>query len=267
MKAMALLLVAAGASAACGAVYPEISSPLKAPPAGRKIDPPPPRDLLYIDFVKAEIPARTRDGREWDSLGGSLPDPFAKLIVNDREIIKTPIQSNTLAPTWPDQKRANYRISTDATVRVEIWDSNTLNNHPICIKKLRDLHEQAGPIPMDVDCSSGAHVRIRVEPAHGLWGLGFNYELSASGVAVSHVVPESPAARAGVQPDDDIVQIQGKKVEQMESGEPQSLINANAQVGVDLVLRGKDGAERHVILKEGIIYPAVEDDLPLVATH
>jgi len=77
-----------------------------------------------------------------------------------------------------------------------------------------------------------------VEPAHGLWA-SFNYELSASGAAVSHVVPESPRAR-GVQPDDDIVQIQGKKVEQMESGEPQSLINANAQVGVDLVLRGKD---------------------------
>jgi hypothetical protein len=265
MKAMALLFVAAGATVACGAVYPEISPPLKAPPTGRKIEPPPPRDLLYIDFVKAEIPAHTRDGRQWDS--GSLPDPFAKLIVNDREIIKTPIQSDTLGPTWPDQKRANYRISKDATIRLEVWDSNALNNHPICIKKIHDLHEAAGPIPMEVDCSSGAHVRIRVEPAHGLWGLGFNYELSANGAAISHVVPESPAARGGVQAGDDIVQIMGKKVEQMESGEPQSRINANAQVGVDLLLRGKDGAERHVVVKEGIIYPAVEDDMALPETH
>jgi hypothetical protein len=264
MKAMALLFVAAGITA-CGAVYPEITPPLKAPPTGRTIEPPPPRDLIYIDFVKAEIPARTRDGRQWDS--GSLPDPFAKFIVNDREIIKTPIQSDTLAPTWPDQKRANYRISKDSIVRVEIWDSNPINNHPICIKKIHDLHEQVGPIPMTVDCTSGAHFSMRVEPAHGLWGLGFSYELSASGAAVSHVVPESPAARGGVRAGDDIVQIQGKKVEKMESGEPQSLINANAQVGVDLLLRGKDGTERHVVLKEGIIYPTVEDDVPLPGAH
>jgi hypothetical protein len=263
MKATLLLSFLAGTALGCAAVYPEISPPLKPPPAGRKIAPPPPADLLYIDFVSAEIPPRTRDGRAWDSIGGSLPDPFAKLIVDDHELIKTPIQSDTLAPTWPDQKRANYQISRQSEVRLEIWDSNPLNNHPICIKKLRDLHEQAGPIPVDIDCDSGAHVRMRVEPAHGLWGLGFNYELSANGAAVSHVFPESPAARAGVKVGEDIIEIQGKKVDQMESGEAQSLVNANAQVGVDLILRGKDGAERRVSLKEGIVYPAVDDGVSL----
>src|SRR5262252_2936930 len=213
MKAKGLVFVVAAAAVGCGAVYPEISPPLKAPPAGRKIEPPPPQDLFYIEFVKADIPSRTRDGREWDSLGGSLPDPFAKLIVNDREIIKTPIQSDTLAPTWPDQTRANYRIAKDATIRVEIWDSNPLNNHPICIKKIRDLQDLAGPIPVTVDCDSGAHFSMRVEPAHGLWGLGFKYELSASAIAVSRVLPESPAYRAGIRQGDDVVQIQGKKVE------------------------------------------------------
>jgi hypothetical protein len=263
MKASLLLFALTGAAMGCAAVYPEIAPPLKPPPAGRKIEPPAPADLLYIDFVNAEIPPRTRDGRPWDSLGGSLPDPFAKLIVDDREIIKTPIQSDTLAPTWPDQKRANYRVPRDAEIRLEVWDSNPLNNHPICIKKLRDFGEQAGPIPYDVDCDSGAHVRIRVEPAHGLWGLGFNYELSASGAAISHVFPESPAARAGLKLGEDIMEIQGKKVDQMESGEAQSLVNANAQVGVDLVLRAKDGTERRVNLKEGIVYPSVEDGVPL----
>jgi len=125
--------------------------------------------LLYIDFVKAEIPARTRDGREWDSLGGSPADPFAKLIVNDREIIKTPIQSNTLAPTWPDQKRANYRISTDATVRVEIWDSNTLNNHRFASRSFANLTSRRDDTH-DVDCSSGAQ---RSHPCGTCpWALG-----------------------------------------------------------------------------------------------
>ncbi|HEX4336738.1 MAG TPA: PDZ domain-containing protein [Polyangiaceae bacterium] len=263
MKATLLLPLLAGAVMGCAAVYPEIAPPLKPTPAGRKVEPPPPKDLLYIDFTKAEIPSRTRDGRAWDSLGGSLPDPFAKLIVNDHELIKTPIQSDTLAPTWPDQQRANYWVPSDAEVRVEIWDSNPLNNHPICIKKLRDFHEQSGPIPYDIDCDSGAHLTMRVEPAHGLWGLGFNYELSANGAAVSHVFPESPAARAGMKVGEDIVEIQGKKVDKMEEGEAQSLVNANAQVGVDLVLHAKDGTERHVMLKEGIVYPAADDGVSL----
>src|SRR5581483_5031030 len=115
----------------------------------------------------------------------------------------------------------------------------------------------------EVDCDSGAHVRIRVEPAHGKWGLGFNYELSASGAAVSHVFPQSPAARAGINAGEEIVEIQGKKVDKMEEGEAQSLINANAQVGVDLLLRGRDGAEHRVTVKEGAVYPSVEDGITL----
>jgi hypothetical protein len=263
MKALGPLVVAAGLAAGCGAVYPEIAPPLKAPPSGRKVAPPPPSDLVYVDFLGAEIPPRTRDGREWDSLGGSLPDPFAKLIVNDREIIKTPIQSDTLKPTWPDQKRANYKIPKDATVRVEIWDSNPLNNHPICIKRLRDFQDAIGPVPYEIDCDSGAHIRIRAEPAHGRWGLGFNYELRTAGAAISQVMPESPASRAGLVIGEEIVEIQGKKVDQMEQGEAQSLVNANAQAGVELLVRGKDGAERRITVKEGIVYPAVEDGVPL----
>lgn len=263
MKAPLLLAILAGTAFGCAAVYPEIAPPLKAPPAGRKLAPPPPADLIYVDFISAEIPPRTRDGRPWDSLGGSLPDPFAKLIVNDHELIKTPVQSDTLKPTWPDQKRANYTIPRDAEVRLEVWDSNPLNNHPICLKKLREFHEQVGPVPLEVDCDSGAHVSLRVEPAHGRWGLGFNYELRSNGAAISHVFPESPAARAGLVPGEDIVEIQGKRVDHMEEGEAQSLVNANAQVGVDLLLRAKDGAEHRVTVKEGIVYPSVDDGIPL----
>ena len=45
-------------------------------------------------FAGAVIPSRTRDGRNWDSVGGSLPDPFAKLLVeiqvgSDAEVVLT----------------------------------------------------------------------------------------------------------------------------------------------------------------------------------
>jgi hypothetical protein len=75
MKAMALLFVAVGATAACAVSrIPRLRRrPRPVANCFRR------RRPNHVDFVKAEIPSRTRDGREWDSLGGSLPDPFAKL--------------------------------------------------------------------------------------------------------------------------------------------------------------------------------------------
>ncbi len=205
----------------------------------------------------------TPDGRKWDSLGGSLPDPFAILFINDREIVRTPIQANTLSPTWPDQTLANYRIPPDARVRVEVWDSNPINNHPICLEKVHGLTSLVGPEATDIECESGAHVKLRVEPAHPEWGLGFLYELRTESIAVTRVLAESPASRAGIKPGDELVEIQQKRVRDMEEGEAQSLINANAQLGVELLLRGSDGVERNVKVKDGVIYPLSDEGVPV----
>ena len=59
----------------CGAVYPELSAPVRSAPAGAKLTPPAPADMIYIAFERAEIPETTRDGRRWDSIGGSAPGP------------------------------------------------------------------------------------------------------------------------------------------------------------------------------------------------
>jgi len=247
----------------CGAVFPEITPGIKAPPPGREATPPPPKNLLFIAFKGAEIPARTRDGRQWDSLGGEAPDPFAKVLIEEREIFRTPVQSNTLKPTWPEQQQANYRIPSTAGMRVEVWDANAINNHPICIKKLGDISEEVGTEPIEIDCDSGAHVSLRVEPAHARWGLGFSYELRTVGLAVTRVLAESPAARLGVLSGDEIVEIQGKKVEKMEEGEAQSLINSHAQTGVTLLIRTKDAAPRTVKVADGVIYPVFGEGVPL----
>lgn len=251
-------LLALGSSA-CGAVFPEITPTIKAPPQGREVTPAPPKNLLFIAFKGAEIPARTRDGRQWDSLGGAAPDPFAKILVDERELLRTPTQSNTLKPTWPDQQKANYRIASGGRLRVEIWDANEINNHPICIKKLGDVIDDAGSDPIEIDCDSGAHVSLRVEPAHARWGLGFSYELRTVGLGVTRVLPESPAGRVGMVAGDEILEIQGKKVDKMEEGEAQSLINANAQTGVTVVVRSKDQAPRTLKVSEGVIYPVFGD--------
>jgi hypothetical protein len=256
------LLLAALALLGCGAVYPQLSTPVRTAPAHIVLAPPPPEDLLFVKFAGAVIPTRTRDGRNWDSVGGSLPDAFAKLFVDGKLILETPVQSNSLSPTWPDQRKANYRIRAGATLRVELWDSNPINNHPICASELRDVHSDAlGEGPTPVNCSSGAELSVIVDPAHGRLGVGLFYELRREEVFVTRVLRESPAARAGLARGDQLLKIQGKVVKFMADGEAQSLINANAATGVTFLVRKLDKRELEVSVKEGAIYPVVDEGI------
>ncbi|MGE3670826.1 MAG: PDZ domain-containing protein [Polyangiaceae bacterium] len=257
------LLVIAWSVAGCGAVYPELSSPLRPPPAGRELTPPPPDDLLFVGFKQARIPTTTRDGRKWDKLGGAAPDPYAILFLNDKELFRTPVQSNTVSPTWPNQKKANYRIPNGARLRVEVWDSNPVNNHPICVKKLMSLKEDAYQGEVSFDCDSGAQVTLRVEPAHAKIGLGFYYELRTEDIFISRVIPESPAGRAGIAKGDQVLEIQDKPVANFDDGDAQSLVNANASTGVKLKLRKPTGDLKTVTLKNGPIYPVSTDGVAI----
>jgi hypothetical protein len=248
-------------SAACGVVYPEVQTPLRTPPPGFSLVPPPPDDLIYLRFHGAVIPTKTVDGREWDSVGGAAPDPFAKLLVNGKEIIVTPVESDTLRPKWGDQVRANYRIKRGSAVKVEVWDKNPINSRPICTEDIKNLHDEVNTDhPLEITCESGARVELIAEPAHGRLGLGFYYELRTEGAAVTRVIEESPARRAGLAPGDEIVRVQGQDVLTMEDGKLQSLINANASIGVELTVR-RGEQSREVKLKNGSIYPLVSEPI------
>lgn len=261
---LAPLALLALVSSACGAVYPEVATPVRQPPPGREVIPEPPPDLLYITFDKATIPKQTRDGRKWDSVGGNAPDPFAKLIVDGQELILTPVQANTLHPTWPDQKRANYKINPQSKVMVELWDSNPINNNPICRKSISEIHSMASSEPEEILCNSGARIELRVEHARPVLGLGMFYELQSQAVRVTRVVEVSPAARAGLAAGVMIRKIQGKKVDSLDSAEAKSLINANAPTGLELTIEYEDGTQRDVSLKEEAMYPQFDEgvDLP-----
>ena len=243
-------------SVACAVVYPEVRTPIRTPPPGFSLIPPPPEDVLYLRFDGASIPKRTVDGREWDNVGGA-PDPFAKLLVNGKEIIVTPIESDTLSPKWGDQVRANYRIKRGSAVKVEVWDKNPITSHPICTEDVDDLHgEVSTEHPYEIVCESGARVRLVVEPAHGRLGLGLFYELHTERAFVTRVLEESPARRAGLATGDEIQRVQGQDVLTMEEGKLQSLINANASLGVEMTVK-REGEVRQVTLRDGAIYPLV----------
>lgn len=258
------LLVVAFGLLGCGAVYPQLSTPVRTPPAEAKLTPPPPDELLFVKFAGAVIPKRTRDGRNWDSVGGSLPDVFAKLFVDGKLILETPVQSNSLTPTWDDQRKANYRIRMGAAIRVELWDSNPINNHPVCVADVHDFHsESVSEDPLKVSCSSGAELNLIVDPAHSRLGVGLFYELRREEIFVTRVLRESPAARAGLARGDQLLKIQGKAVKTMADGEAQSLINANTSTGVTLWVKKLDKSEVEVKLKEGAIYPVVDEGVPV----
>jgi hypothetical protein len=264
MSKSSLVLVLGLGLMGCGAVYPQLGTPVRTPPAHVTLTPPPPEDLLFIKFAGAVIPRKTRDGRSWDSVGGSLPDAFAKLFVDGQVILETPVQSNTLTPTWPDQRKANYHVRSGASVKVELWDSNPINNHPICVADVSDIHSEVSTeTPLQVSCSSGAELKLAVQPAHGRLGLGLYYELRREEVVVTRVLRESPSARAGLVFGDQLLKIQGKDVKTMADGEAQSLINANAATGLTLKVRKKDKSEIELTLKEGAIYPMVDEDVPI----
>jgi hypothetical protein len=252
-------------SFACGAVYPEISTPLRAPPAGFRFEPPPPADVYFIRFKQAIIPKKTRDGRSWDSVGGEAPDPYGKIRVNGKDLIVTPLQSDSLTPTWPDQEPANYRIRSTDRVVVELWDSNPLNNQPICSEAITDIGAAAQSEEpfLEVRCDNGGRIELIVKPAHGKLGLGVQYELRTEQAFITRVLEESPGGRAKLRPGDEILAVQGTRVAAMEEGKLQSLINANAALGVKLSVRSGNEAPRDVTLRDGSVFPLHDEDVPL----
>ncbi len=261
-RKLALLLSYCTVVAGCGAVYPEVATPVRSIPTGREVSPEPPPNLLYIVFDKAIIPKQTRDGRKWDAVGGDAPDPFATLLVDGKELIKTPIESNTLHPTWPNQVKANYRLERGAKVTVELWDSNPIHNQPICRTSVEFIHDKAGEGDTELLCNSGARILLRVEKARPKLGLGMYYELRSQKVMVTRVIGQSPAARAGLIPGTEILSIQERPVRQLDADEVRSMINANAPTGVKLRVKLPDGTDQQLEIKEAAMYPTVDEGIP-----
>lgn len=233
-----------------GCIYPELSTPLRAPPNGAALDPEPPSDLVFVAFERAALGSRTPDGRAWSGAG---PDTFARLTVDGEVILETPVAHDTRNPTWPGQPEANYPIGPRAKVRVELWDSGVLNS-PICVAKLDDFAAQARLGNLTAECGSSAQIQMRVEPAHAKFGLGIYYEAQPDGVYVTRVASNSPASRAGIGEGDMLTELNGKGVSSMKSGEAQSVINTHRRDGLKVVVKGADGKTHKAEIKDGPVY-------------
>ena len=256
------VVMATATLSGCLAVYPEIATSTHKPLAGLTLDPPPPDSTRWIKFTAAHIPDRTRDGRTWNQAFGTLPNPSAKLFIHDEEVLRTPVQTGTLDPTWPNGPKGNFQIDfANDRIRVEIWNSSPIND----ARRLRDYghvsedDKLAGAVRMDLD--GGADATLAFEPAHAIIGVGLSYDLRSESCLVTKVLAQSPADRAGLEKGDEILKIADRDVKVMSVDELRSAFNAVPIKGLPLFIHHAKGTTTNVVVKEGPIY-ALYKELP-----
>ncbi len=261
----ATLAFAAGA-ASCVALFPELSTPISAAPKTGALDPPPPPDRHFVKVVGAKVPPKARDGRSWDQVFGSMPDPNAKVFVNDAEILTTGPESDTLEPHWKDAPSGNFLLAVGDKVRVEVWNSNTFADSPIGIRELTLTGDMLDVQEIVFELSGGGELTLAVQPARAVWGGGYWFELRNDSAYVTRVLDSSPASRGGMKPGDRILMIDNKPVDKMSVDEVRSLLAAVPTTGRALALQHDGGGTLQLTLKEGPIYPLFKDysQLPLV---
>jgi len=249
-----LVLVLAPALTACPAVYPELGTRTRPMTAGQTLDPAPPTELRWMKFVSGRVPDRTRDGRAWGP--GGKASPYAKLLVSGKELLRTNVQSSTLEPTWPDGPRGNFRLGPTDRLRIELWDSNPLNDKPIGAQDIGQPGEQQ---LMDkqirVIFDDGGEVVLAFEAAHPVQGLGLWYELRTESCYLTRLLEGSPAERANLKTGDEVLKIGPREVKSMSADEVKSSFNAVPLDGLALTVRHAAGPVSDVTLKEGPIYP------------
>jgi hypothetical protein len=257
-------LVCVGALAGCPAVFPELGTRTRALPAGQPLDPPPPEGIRWIRVLSARVPEKTRGGRPWQA-NGKLADPYTKIFINDKEVFRTAVQPNTLEPTWPNGPSGNFKFGRADRLGVELWDSNAINDQPICVKDVGRIDdEQRMDKQVRARCEDlGAEVMVAFEEAHAVIGAGLWYELRTETCFVTRMLQGSPAERVGIRPGDEIVDIRGRNVRSMTYDEIRSEFNAISINGLPLLVKHTGGSTESVTLKEGPIYPLYEQFGPV----
>jgi len=257
-----LIGLSVAACVACAALFPEVETPIGPPPNADAVKPPPPDNYVCLYVKGARLPSQMRDGRKWGK-GNGYPSPYAVLFIDGEEVNRTEVEPDTLEPTWPRQKKANFKLLSKTRVKIEIWDDHGLFPHPICVREVVNLTNYVDIGESELDCDGGAHVTLAVEPAHARWGLGFYFDVHDASASVTRVIAASSAGRAGVKKGDQILAIMGYPITKIELGEAQSLIRVNSVSGVKLRISSQDGAPRDITLKDEAIYPLMQDHIAI----
>lgn len=269
VKGSLLAVAALAALTACRpGGSPAERAPLLPPPQGVTLEPGPPDDLYWLRFVAARVPAKTPGGLSWDDDHG-LPDPYAVLLVDGVRLLESGTQNDTLTPTWPRGPGGNFRLPAGRPARVALYDRDTLRDQPISAEVIRALSSSdavRGYRDVDlgsVHVSGAAKVRLAVERAHAMFGLGFTYRRTGASYHVVGLYQHGPGSRAGLREGDELVRIGERPVAEMSPAEVKSWFNAVPAAGLSLTVLHDDGASENVNVNLGPVYPLFSEYGPI----
>lgn len=254
---LALGLVASTllACAAAGCVYPRRSTALSPVTSGNTASVSAPADLYTLTIVDAQVTPRKRGDLAWDE-GEGAPDPFVRVYRGDLLLFETPPLEDTYTPEWSATLPQNVQITSDAMLRLEVWDRDTIGSDPIGQVRTRGLPQNAvldAAARLLLENGSWLTIRVTAPRAHRGVGLA-EYEVRPDALVATRVLAHSPAARAGIVVGDAVVAIGDRRVSAMSDGEAASALSMASQRETRLLVRGREGRERTVELDRGFVW-------------
>jgi hypothetical protein len=249
------LLFSAALACAVSCVYPRRATPLTDVATQAPIDrATQPENLWRLQLMSAEIPDEKRGGLSWDDERGA-PDVYFVLLAKDQQLWKSPVVADSESPTKFDPEQAvNLSFDRNARLGLQLWDEDSVGADPIGIYQGRALAEAALDAPVVVKLDSGASVTLRVAQPKPMLGTGVaEYEIRPGALYVIAVLPNSPAARAGLERGDRITEIAGKSVKSLGKEGAASALAMAAQSETELTIE-RNKIVRKVKLDKGYVW-------------
>jgi len=215
-----------------------------------------PKNLWSIRVLGAQIPRSKSTGLPWDE-DRSCPDPFVRLLLDDRLIWESAPIDNTYAPEWNLAVPRNVLVEPDARFKLEIWDRDSpVSADPIGRLKSLGLPPVAHPnATARLTLDTGAVLTIVVSPPRAHEGVGIlEYEVHHECLYVLGVEERSPAGRAGIRKGDHITGIDGLRVSSLDPNQSSTMLSLAVKRGYVLDVADDAGQERKVRLDRGYIW-------------
>ena len=215
-----------------------------------------PTNVWRLRLGSATIPPRRRGGLDWDPDGG-LPDAFVRILRGDELVFESPVEENTLDPSFDVLLPKNVWLPPDRELRIEVWDRDEgPSNDPIGVWRGQGLPSNALPdADARITLEGGAALSFRVMSPHPHRGVGIaEFEVRGAELKVLSVMEHSPASRAGIAAGDSIVAIGDRAVDDLDDAQAASALSMAADRQASLRVRKASGQEETVELDRGYVW-------------